>query len=810
MRFSLLSAFFMLCLCFDFLSCHQEKKENPALVSPDWIKLGPGGGGATFIPTFSPFSPDVFLLRCDMTGAYLTTNGGLSYRQFNLPNGASAFAFDPHDSNTLYIGGYSLLRSTDGGASWFSIFPDSNHIKGHLQEGDHANFKLLVSDTSIYHDEDRSIDAICIDPDRPANIYFSMGEYFYYSADIGKTWKQERLKEKILSIYRSSDELGDHEMKGRNIFIFTPTGFYQFNPDQAASLIYKDIPSEFSPAFSFTAGRDTSTGKTYFYALHQESPGEQTDEFGNTIVIRSDDKGVTWKKVTYPRLTNITTGITPSFSMIACAEFDARQAYLVCNKYLEKKPLDGFSFYYGVLKTMNAGADWDWVWRGGGGSGQYGVKDGSSPSNLEDAWANKAFGGEYIRVMDVGVYPRGGNYAVITDWYRTMKTNDGGTHWHGVYSKQQDDSSYSTVGLDVTTTYGVHVDPFNKNHIAISYTDIGYHHSFNGGRSWTRSVNGIPAEWVNTCYWVAFDPQTPGKLWSAWSGMHDIPRGKMTRKPEWKQNARGGVALSTDSGKTWIPSNEGMGNDAPTTSIILDPKSPAANRTLYAAVYNKGVFKSTDDGKTWQLKNNGIEDNTCAFELTLSPNGELFLVVSPTPKFPGGVAGREIYSGAVYRSTDGAENWTKLNIRNGFLFPSGIDIDPKQPNRIFMACWSDIGLGDLIGGKLAKQTGGDSVLHSPGGILLSEDGGQSWRQIFDSTKYIYDVTIDPYHPGTIYCNGFSGAAFKSADLGKTWKPLEGYDFHWGHRVIIDPTDKNKVYLTTYGSSVWHGTPQTKK
>ena len=44
-------------------------------------------------------------------------------------------------------------------------------------------------------------------------------------------------------------------------------------------------------------------------------------------------------------------------------------------------------------------------------------------------------------------------------------------------------------GMDVTTTYGVHVDPFDNNHLTISYTDRGYHHSFDGA----RSVEGVRA-----------------------------------------------------------------------------------------------------------------------------------------------------------------------------------------------------------------------------------------------------------------------------------------------------------------------------
>jgi hypothetical protein len=63
------------------------------------------------------------------------------------------------------------------------------------------------------------------------------------------------------------------------------------------------------------------------------------------------------------------------------------------------------------------------------------VKDGIGVQNLTDAWAEKAFGGEYIRLMDVGVYPNDGNTAIVTDWYRTMKTTDGGKTWNAIYSE---------------------------------------------------------------------------------------------------------------------------------------------------------------------------------------------------------------------------------------------------------------------------------------------------------------------------------------------------------------------------------------
>jgi hypothetical protein len=390
-----------------------------------------------------------------------------------------------------------------------------------------------------------------------------------------------------------------------------------------------------------------------------------------------------------------------------------------------------------------------------------------------------------------------------------MKTIDGGKTWKEIYSLPNSDGTYTSRGMDVTTTYGVHFDPFDSNHLAISYTDIGFHHSFNRGKSWSRSVSGVPEQWVNTCYWVAFDPAIKGKVWSAWSGMHDFPRGKMTRNPQWKSTAKGGICVSEDGGITWKPSVVGMGMNSPATHILIDPVTAPGNRTLYATVFNKGVFKSIDDGRTWNLKNSGIDSNTCAFDITRANNGNLFLTVSPTPVHTDGKKGITFYSGAVYRSTDGAETWTKLNIGKGLLFPNEVAVDPANANRMYVACWATISLADLVGGDVARAGGGDKAIEMPGGIFMSQDGGDNWISIFDQQQYVYGITVDTYHPGRLYCNTFNRAAYRSDDYGKSWKKIKGYDFHWGHRIIVDKNDTEKIFITTFGSSVWHGTPEVE-
>jgi len=782
-----------------FNGCITTPATDRAEKSSGWEKIGPGGGGATFIPTFSYSSPEKFLLRCDMTGSYLSCDGGSSYRQINFPGGASAYAWDPADPNTIYIGSASLNHSPDGGLTWKRIYPAEDEITGEQYMSDHADYSIKVSRGSLYDTLSGRISAIRCDPSGNGNVYFSMGKNFYYRHGSDKTWNRKTLNGNINYIYSPQDKMGSE------FYIFTEASLTIFNKTDG-SFFTRELPGKMSPAFSITGGTERSSGKILFYALHHDQSQEIDGEFGHTEIWISADKGVSWEQLSDPVITNSSTGIKPSYSMLACAESDAGSAWLITNRYEEKKASGGFVYWYGALKTADAGKSWNWTWKGGGGSGQYGVKDGHGVDNLQDAWAEKAFGGEYIRLMDVGVAPANGNIAIVTDWYRTMKTTDGGKTWKEIYSRTMPDGTFASRGLDVTTAYGVHFDPFDSSHIAISYTDIGLHNSFNGGRSWSRSVEGVPNEWVNTCYWVVFDPAVKGKMWSAWSNIHDLPKGKMTRSPLWKDRARGGICISTDGGRTWKAGTEGMGGNSPTTCIAIDPDSPKESRTLWATVYGQGVFRSDDDGKTWREKNKGIGENKSAFEITRTSNGTLFLTVSATPRHNDGKKGREFLSGALYRSDDKGDTWIKLNVTGEPFFPNGLDYDRKNPLKIYLGCWSAVELSDLVGGDVARSTGGNVLINMPGGIFMSEDGGNTWKSIFDKKQYVYDVTVDPGKPGRLYCCTFNRAAYMSDNYGASWDLLKGYDFHWGHRVIIDENHKDKIYITTFGSSVLHGLP----
>ena len=52
-----------------------------------------------------------------------------------------------------------------------------------------------------------------------------------------------------------------------------------------------------------------------------------------------------------------------------------------------------------------------------------------------------------------------------------------------------------------------------------------------------------------------------------------------------------------------------------------------------------------------------------------------------------------------------------------------------------------------------------------------------------------------------YATSFEASAWRSADRCRSWKRICGFNFKHGHRVIPDPLDRSKIYITTFGSSV---------
>jgi photosystem II stability/assembly factor-like uncharacterized protein len=289
---------------------------------------------------------------------------------------------------------------------------------------------------------------------------------------------------------------------------------------------------------------------------------------------------------------------------------------------------------------------------------------------------------------------------------------------------------------------------------------------------------------MNTTYWIEFDPEVKGRVWSVNSWTHDLPRPKMWRK-KGIRDYRGGVCRSEDGGRTWTKSNDGMEETA-ATHILLDPTSPTNARVLYVAAFGRGVYKSVDGGKSWKLKNAGItQSEPFAWRIVRDSKGTLYVLVARRSE--DGSIGTE-GDGAIYKSTDGAENWSRVTMPEGSNAPNGLAADPSAPDRLYLAAWAR-----------DKGERGEG-----GGIYLSVNAGKTWTQVLDRDRHVYDVTIDPRDARILYASGFESSAWKSNNHGESWMRIPGFNFKWGHRVIADPEDAKKVYITTFGGGVWHG------
>ena len=522
-----------------------------------------------------------------------------------------------------------------------------------------------------------------------------------------------------------------------------------------------------------SAGFSDRGGDPVLYALPARNRKGDGPEGGLLV---STDGGRTWKPAD--------TGIlrlsrpdapAPRFQAIAACLTHPAVAYL---SYSRLQTGLGNDLFFGVLKTTDGGANWTTVWK----------ESTQKAPNIHDLWISERFGPNWgENPISLGVAPGDPKICYGTDYGRTMRTTDGGENWEAVYTKKVGSGNYSTTGLDVTTCYGVHFDPIDRDRIFISYTDIGLFASNNAGRSWSSATRGVPDRWVNTTYWITFDPDVKGRVWGVMSGVHDLPRPKMWRRQS-PSRYNGGVCISEDGGVTWRESIQGMPPTA-ATHLLLDPRSPAHARTLYVTGFGRGVFKSTDDGRNWVLKNNGIPGSEpFAWRLAMDRDGILYLVVAR--KTEDGSYGNE-GDGMLFRSKDAAEHWERLMLPEGVNGPNGLAIDPEDPKRLYLAAWG-------------RNTSEGAV---SGGIFLSEDSGRSWRNVLDRDQHIYDVTLDPRRPGRVYACGFESSAWRSDDRGATWKRIRGYNFKWGHRVIPDPRDPELIYITTYGGSVWHGPAQ---
>ena len=723
-----------------------------------WEPVGLSGGGGMFTPAISPADPNLMMLNCDMSAAYICEDGGRNWRMINHAQLRSDTrckpGFHPSDPNVIYASSGGQLRvSRDRGRTFAPV--------GNLKE-------------SLYGE-------IAINPRDPNVMLVGTGNgRCFLSRDAGVAWTPCNGPEGQMIGFHF-----DCTSKGQTVFAATDNGIWR-SDDGGQTWTQKTNGLPWKEIQGFAGGSDSANNIIMLYCTVR-SKAENGNFKGG--IYRSRDRGQTWQQAMGQGI-NTETKKADQWAYDSIAQY--RQLLTTDRNPLTVYVLNTSTGFHPphhetVYRSDNGGESWRATYFQDPRFQQYNVAP-----NYVTASAGQSFKG--------GDTPFGTAICnsdpdrLILVWSQSYVTHDGGNTWFNgdTYpapgQQPKPGSPWVCTGLVVTTTWNYSIDPFETNRHYIAYTDIGFARSIDSGKTWIWWDKNTWAPWRNTCYEIAFDPDIPGKMWGAFSNVHDIPNDNIISERH-SHEGPGGVCVSHDFGASWKPEAQGLPL-RPVTSIVLDPRSPKNTRTLYAGLFMEGVYKSTDDGKTWTPKKNGLGHplNIRVSRVILHGDRTLYAMVCAMrpaqgkPLAPEGVG--------LYRSRDGAETWEKVSASQLFLYPKDFAVHPQNSSIIL------VGVCDAGGGDQS------------GGLYRTQDSGQTWQRIGRQARQTFGGYFHPKHDGWIYMTLTEGAAgaglWLSQDNGRTWQAFDDLPFSNIQRVSFDPSDDAVMFVTTFGGSVWRG------
>jgi photosystem II stability/assembly factor-like uncharacterized protein len=729
---------------------------NVSQPTVQWEPIGLSGGGAMFTPAISPADPQRMMLNCDMSDAFVTADGGRSWRMIHhlqlRGNTRCRPAFHPTDPRTIYAAnGWSgrLAVTHDGGETWTAL----GNLLGGLQG------------------------EIAIDPGRPKRMLAGTANGVWRSADGGKTWAACKGPR--------GATIGFHvDQSGTDAACFAATAEGAWRSDDGgATWAEKSAGLPWRGLRSFAGVSNAAEKRCVLYCA---IPSKVVDGQFAGGVYRSTDRGETWQSAMGEGLNKDTRafdqwamGQVAEYHWVLASNVKPLTVYALNANTGVKPPHDA-----NVYRSDDGGA----TWRPTFFADARFVKTNVEP-DYQTVGARQFFQG---RPFGAAICAANPDLLMHCDSGSVWITHDGGRTWRAGHTRLAPGTAptpstarWTCTGLVVTTTWHYAIDPFEPDRHYIAYTDIGFARSLDAGRTWSWWALGEWPPWQNTCYELAFDPEVPGKVWGAFSNVHDIPNANIIEGRH-RATGAGGIALSTDFAVTWKPSSQGLPS-APVTSVVLDPTSSKGGRTLYAGVFGLGVHKSLDDGRTWTPKSAGVGTpaNRRVCRVLRHADGTLFALVTALSQ-----DGRFAPEGVgLYRSTDGAETWRLASASQPLLWPKDFAVDPKDSRTIFL------GAADA-GGK------------QEGGLYRTTDGGATWKRVARQGREHFGAAFHPRRPNWVYmtlCEGPPGPGlWLSKDRGDTWAPFSALPFANVQRVEFDPKNDGVIYVCTFGGSVWRG------
>ena len=258
----------------------------------------------------------------------------------------------------------------------------------------------------------------------------------------------------------------------------------------------------------------------------------------------------------------------------------------------------------------------------------------------------------------------------------------------------------------------------------------------------------------------------------------------------------GGVWKTNDYGRTWKP----IFDDQPTGSIGALAVAPSDPNIIYVGSgeglqrpdlsVGDGLYKSTDGGKTWV--NTGLRDGQQIAGVIVDPKdpNRVFVAVLGHPYGPNTERG-------VYRTIDGGKKWERVLYKDENTGATQVVFDPKNPRIVY---------ADMYAGRLGPWENG--AWQGPGsGLYKSTDGGTTWKQLTKGLPTFAEglgrigIGISPSNTKRIYAtvDANKGGIFRSDDAGENWYLVSSEGRLWGRgsdfaEVKVHPFNPDIVFV----------------
>ena len=435
-----------------------------------------------FAPAISPVDPRMMMVNCDMSGAYLTRDGGKHWTMIHHSQLRSSTrcrpAFHPTDARIIFAAqaGAGMKVSHDGGLHWQKVAGPPDGLRGE----------------------------IAIDPGCPDRMMAGDSRSVILSTDGGKSWRHCRGPNGPTVAFHFDQTSGRDQ---RVYFAATGEGIWR-SDDGGDSWTEKTSGLPWKEIRTFSGGSCASDGRTVIYCAIPSKV--ENGQFAGGVY-RSTDRGETWQSA-MGRGINMDIAAADEWAHGPIAQY-----LWVLTTNVNPDIVYALNTNTGVhpphhtatFRSDDAGATW---------RATFFPDPRFLVCNVEPDYVTQADGQFYQGPAFGAAIAANNPDHVIQVNEKVHITVDGGKTWKcgdpAPATGRQVQAGVPCNGLVLTSTWNYYIDPFEHNRHYIAYTDLGMARSLDAGRTWMWWDRKGRAPWQNTCYEMAFDPEVRGKIWA--------------------------------------------------------------------------------------------------------------------------------------------------------------------------------------------------------------------------------------------------------------------------------------------------------